>query len=286
MGTAPPWEVTAGGTLGRDELQTPAGRAFVPGGSLLYFGLAAARLCKVHAVGAVGPDGTGLAAPLAGTGVDVSGVELLPGRSYRWRAEHGPAGGAPLEERQQLGVYSRWRPSPPRSARQSEILFLGSMPPRCQLALLEAVASPRLVALDTMRDFIQGHRRRLEAVIRRVDLLFVNRPELEALAPEGTATVFQGGRLRAVVLKDSARGARLITAHGEWPVPAAPVERVADPTGAGDALAGGMLGRLAQLGRLDQPTLMEALVEGTRWAARAITHFGPEGLLRAPRTGS
>jgi sugar/nucleoside kinase (ribokinase family) len=253
----------------------------VAGGSLLYFGLAAAPLCTVHAVGAVGQDGTDLADPLAGVGVDVSGVELLPGRSYRWRAEHGAAGGAPLEERQQLGVYSRWRPSPPPAARQSEIVFLGSMPPRCQLGLLEAMEAPRLVALDTMRDFILGHWRRLQAALQQVDLLFVNRPELEALAPDGAGGLLRGGRLTAVVLKDSARGARLITARGEWPVPAARVERVVDPTGAGDALAGGMLGRLAQMGRVDEPALREALVEGTRSAARAISHFGPEGLLGA-----
>ncbi len=218
--------------------------------------------------------------------MDVSGVEPLPGRSYRWRAEHGAAGGAPLKERQQLGVYSRWRPDPPRAARQSEILFLGSMPPRCQLALLEAAEGPRLVALDTMRDYILGHRRRLQAVLRRVDLLFVNRPELEALAPEGAGSLLRGGRLTAVVLKDSARGAQLITSHGEWRMPAAEVEAVVDPTGAGDALAGGMLGRLAQLGRVDEPALREALTEGTRWAALAISHFGPEGLLRAAQAGS
>ena len=255
----------------------------MPGGSLLYFGLAAAPLCTVHAVGAVGKDGAHLADPLAGAGVDVSGVELLPGRSYRWRAQHGAAGGAPLEERQRLGVYSRWRPSPPPRARQSEIVFLVSMPPRCQLALLEAAAGPRLVALDTMRDFILGHRRRLLATLRRVDLLFVNRPELEALAPEGVGRLLRGGRLTAVVLKDSARGARLITAHGEWPVPAARVDQVVDPTGAGDALAGGMLGHLAQMGRVDEPALREGLVEGTRRAALAISHFGPEGLLRGAR---
>ena len=252
----------------------------MPGGSLLYFGLAAARLAPLHAVAAVGRDGARLADPLAGVGVDVSGVELLPGRSYRWRAEHGAAGGAPLEERQRLVVYSRWRPNPPRSARQSEIVFLGSMPPRCQLSLLEVAEGPRLVALDTMRDFILGHRRRLQAVLQRVDLLFVNRPELEALAPEGPGSLLRGGRLTAIVLKDSARGAQLITAHGEWRMPAADVERVVDPTGAGDALAGGMLGRLAQLGRVDEPALQEALAEGTRWAALAISHFGPEGLLR------
>ena len=255
----------------------------MPGGSLLYFGLAAAPLCTVHAVGAVGKDGAHLADPLAGAGVDVSGVELLPGRSYRWQAQHGAAGGAPLEERQRLGVYSRWRPSPPPRARQSEIVFLGSMPPRCQLVLLEAAAGPRLVALDTMRDFILGHRRRLLATLRRVDLLFVNRPELEALAPEGVGRLLRGGRLTAVVLKDSARGARLITAQGEWPVPAARVDQVVDPTGAGDALAGGMLGHLAQMGRVDEPALREGLVEGTRRAALAISHFGPEGLLRGAR---
>ena len=59
--------------------------------------------------------------------------------------------------------------------------------------------------------------------------------------------------------------------------------QVVDPTGAGDALAGGFLGLLAQLERSDDAAFEAALAEGLRCAADAIVEFGTAGLQRDPR---
>lgn len=274
----PPWEVTVGGTLGFDQLTTPAGTATPPGGSALYSALAAARRCPVHVVGVVGRDGLSLRDLLAARGADALGVEVREGRTYRWRAVHGSGDGPPLAERQRLGVYRTWRPDPPPQARRSRLLFLGSMPPRCQRQLLDAMSGPELVGLDTMRDYIERHRLQLAALLPRVDLLFLNRHELAALAGGESARLLGRGRLRALVLKDGSRGARLLTRGGSWTVSAA-AAAVVDPTGAGDALAGGMVARLAQLRSTTDRALLDALGEGARAASRAISAFGPEGLL-------
>lgn len=285
------WAVTAAGTLGLDDLTTAAGsRLEVPGGSALYFGLAAVRLARVRAVGAVGQDGQELLRILDTYGVDRTGVAQLPGATYRWRAEHHRIDPVPVREDQRLGVYLDWQPELPAAARDSQIIFLGSMHPDRQLEVLAQCHSPRLIALDTMRDFIATKRALLLELVAAADLLFVNQAELADLTksegPEVDAarSLIGRGRLRAVVIKQGKKGATLITRARELTFPAPEVDRVVDPTGAGDALAGGLLGRMAQLSRTDEESMEDAMSWGLECAALAISAFGTAGLA-ASRNG-
>jgi sugar/nucleoside kinase (ribokinase family) len=281
------WGITAAGSLGFDDLTTPAGRRReVPGGSALYFSLAASSFTTVRVAGVVGSDGSSLLDLLDAADVDRSSVDQLPGASYRWRAEHHPSLGVPIHEEQKLGVYADWRPQLAPDARSSEILFLGSMHPLRQLEVLRQCRAPRLVALDTMRDFIASHRKELEQVLLQSDLLFVNEAELRALLSspqqdllEVANEALERWHLQDVVLKLGARGAATVSrlARREFPIAEGPP--VVDPTGAGDALAGGMLGRLAQLQRSDSGAIEEALLDGSRVARAAISEFGVQGLL-------
>lgn len=86
------------------------------------------------------------------------------------------------------------------------------------------------------------------------------------------------GRLRAVVVKGGPQGASLVTADGVISRPPAPVASVVDPTGAGDALAGGFLGACAAAERDDGDFFVSALEAGLRCAASAIGEFGLVGL--------
>lgn len=285
--SAASWGITAAGSLGFDDLTTPAGRRReLPGGSALYFSLAASRYTSVRVAAVVGADGSSLLDLLDAADVDRSSVDRLPGASYRWRAEHHPSHGVPIHEEQRLGVYQDWRPQLAPAARSSEIVFLGSMHPLRQLEVLRQCRAARLVALDTMRDFIASHREELEQLLLRSDLLFVNEAELRALLqssqpdPLDVANeALERWHLQAVVLKLGARGAAAVSrlARREFPIAKGPP--VVDPTGAGDALAGGMLGRLAQLQRSDTNAIEEALLDGSAAARVAISEFGVQGLM-------
>jgi sugar/nucleoside kinase (ribokinase family) len=273
--------------LGFDDLTTRAGRRReLPGGSALYFSLAAHRLCEVLVAAAIGPDGGPLLEILEAAQVNVSAVAELPGATYRWRAEHHPAEGVPVAEEQQLGVYLDWRPQLPALARDSEILFLGSMHPRCQLEILAQCPRAELVALDTMRDFIASDRDELGQLLVRADMLFANEAELMALLPspseeavENARNVLSRWHLRTVILKLGPGGQVAVTRDTLREFPAAPGLPVVDPTGAGDALAGGLLGRLAQLRRTDDDAVDLAMADGAAAARAAISAFGVQGLL-------
>jgi sugar/nucleoside kinase (ribokinase family) len=55
--------------------------------------------------------------------------------------------------------------------------------------------------------------------------------------------------------------------------PAYPLEEVFDPTGAGDAFAGGFIGYLARTGDLSEPNLKRAVVYGSAMGSFAVERF-------------
>jgi sugar/nucleoside kinase (ribokinase family) len=156
------------------------------------------------------------------------------------------------------------------------------MDPRVQRAVIDQ-SSATLIGVDSMTVFIDSRPAEVRSLIEQVDVLFLTAAELAALSGSddwrsSAATLCGTGRLRAVVVKQGPLGAACVTAGGIAEEPAVPVAQVADPTGAGDALAGGFLGLIAHLERADDAAFAAALAEGTRCAADAIVEFGTAGL--------
>lgn len=88
-------------------------------------------------------------------------------------------------------------------------------------------------------------RRAILPFIDQADLLKLSEEELPILAPAGDARSLWREGLQALIVTAGPRGARLITADGEWAVPAFAVPTV-DTTGAGDAFVAALLARLAE----------------------------------------
>ena len=120
-------------------------------------------------------------------------------------------------------------------------------------------------------------------VLANVDALFVGEDEMQlpsaAEDPRAALRALASGRLRFVVFKRGSRGGILYDAREraflEWP----PVPRLSgDPTGAGDAFAGGFLAAIVQ-GRTLESALDQAIVS----ASFALEDWGAAGLLAATR---
>jgi sugar/nucleoside kinase (ribokinase family) len=151
--------------------------------------------------------------------------------------------------------------------------------------MLDQVRRPKAIALDTMNYWIERRRDALADVMTRVDIVTVN--EAEARQFCGTHNVLKAARQilalgpRAVIIKRAEYGALLLTADRVFWTPAYPLDEVRDPTGAGDAFAGGLLGHLAQAEKLDDRTLCRAVLHGTVCASFAVEEFSVDGIERA-----
>ncbi|TMD13055.1 MAG: sugar kinase [Chloroflexi bacterium] len=285
-----PWPVLVAGTITRDQVTTPMGfNADGLGGSATYFALAARLFAPVQVIATVGSDfADPFLAAVSGEGVDLRGVARSKLPTYRWTATHDYTTGTTASERSEQGAYDHFQPELIDEQRRAPVVFLGSMQPRYQARVLDQLEDPRLVAGDTMRLYIHERRDELEPVLHRLDYLILNGMEAMALAQastveEASAALRRRYRLRGLLIKEGSRGATLHGEDGAEHVPALPVDPPQDPTGAGDAVAGGFLGYLAEQRREDPKTLHRALRYGMVMASFTIQQFSVGGLLRLTR---
>ena len=275
------------GSIALDSVITPFGEtADTLGGAAVFFAMAGAVLHPVQVVGVVGSDfpEKHLQA-LAARGVDLAGVERAPGESFRWKARYSYdlASRETLETR--LGVFAEFRPRIPEQFRGARFVFLGNIDPELQLNVLDQVRDPQLVACDTMNYWIQGKRDVLLELLRHIDILMVNDSEARELS--GDWNIYRAAQWilsrgpKMAVIKQGEHGALLVDKETVFKVPAYPLQEVFDPTGAGDAFAGGFMAHVARTGDWTFPNLRRAMVYGSAMGSLAVEAFGTQRLERA-----
>ena len=163
-----------------------------------------------------------------------------------------------------------WDPAEPRAAMEA--------------AIDAARGAGRKVAFTLSDSFcISRHRDSFLKLIDdgRIDILFANEAEITELAGEAdfdAAVAAVAPRVATLVVTRSEQGAIAVAGDERASVPAAPIDRLVDTTGAGDLFAAGFLaGEARGLG------LEVSLKLGAIAAAEVIQHYGarPEQDLKA-----
>lgn len=247
------------------------------GGSALYFSLAACDLVRVLVVASVGLDDEArVRRLLARPGIDLEGLAVVGAPTYRWFAD--AREGRNVDLGSQDSIYDHWSPRVPAGYRGWA--FVGSMRPDRQLEAARQLAGCGLLAADAMRSYVEAAPQAAREVLRLADWYFCNEEEFAALGGRDPEAFRRDWKLDGLVLKRGPGGAIAFTAMGSIHVPAN-AEHVTDTTGAGDALAGGMLACwLLRGGQLD--ALPEALRAGVERASLAISEVGARALVRRP----
>ena len=270
-----------------DTVTTPFGEGEeLLGGSATHFSVAASFFTRVRLVAVVGEDfGERHRLPLVERGVDLAGLQQVPGRTFRWSGEYGDDLNNPTTRDTQLNVFAAWRPELPDGWSDTPLLFLANIDPDLQREVRAQVPGARLVAADTMNYWIDLKPDALRRTLSEVDVLLINDGEIRRLTRQwnllAAAEEVHAIGPRVVVIKRGEHGVLVVTPDDVFAVPAYPLRAVMDPTGAGDAFAGGFLGSIGlRLGREETPDWRKAAVVGSVMASFQVESFSLERVRR------
>src|SRR3954454_16635019 len=274
------------GSIALDTVKTPVEEhADVLGGSASYAALSASFFSPVRLVGVVGSDFSAAEFDFwKERGIDTEGVERVEGKTFRWSGEYAWDLNTRETRSVALNVFENFKPSLPKSYRQTEFALLANIAPALQSHVLDQMERPRFVVADTMDLWIHTTRPDLDALLPRADLLILNDSEAREMTKE-TSLIKAGRRIRQmgpryVAIKKGEHGALLFGEDEFFSCGAYPLEDIHDPTGAGDTFAGGVGGYLAAhvKGEVTFADLRRAVIYGSVLASFCVEAFSLERL--------
>ncbi len=274
------------GSVAFDTVETPFGRVKdALGGSAVYISVAASYFtAPVRLVAVVGGD-----FPkdhmqfLEERNIDLDGLQIIrEGKTFRWGGRYHYDLNMRDSLYTELNVFEQFNPTIPNGFKRSAYVCLGNIDPLLQRQVLDRLSKPRLVVGDTMNYWIESKPKELSETLKVMDVLVVNESEARLLAHEPNlikaAKRIIGMGPRIVIVKKGEHGALLVTEETIFSAPAYPLENLYDPTGAGDAFAGGFVGWLARTDDLSPENLRRAVIYGSALASFCVEKFSIDGL--------
>jgi len=274
------------GTVALDSVKTPFGKhQELLGGSAAHFSMAARLFTKVNLIAIVGRDFPKQhIAFLKSKGINLSSLIMEKGKTFRWEGEYQGDLNCALTINTELGVLSVFKPQVTDAQRKIENIFLANVDPDIQEHFLRKMHSPKLVGLDSMNYWINTKRKALIKLLKLIDIYVANDQEARDLS--GESNLIKAARClssfgpRMVLIKKGEHGVLFYSRslHAKsglvFSLPAYPVEKVIDPTGAGDTFAGGFMGYLAKSAKINASVIKQALAYGTVAASFNVEDFG------------
>jgi len=279
------------GSVAFDAIETPFGkRDRTLGGAASYFALAASHFTQVRLVGVVGDDFSAKdESAFKGRKIDLAGLERAPGKTFFWSGRYSQNMNERTTLATELNVFADFRPTLPDSYCDSSHIFLANIDPTLQRSVLKQVrVKPKAVGLDTMNYWIDRTPAELRETLKHTQILMINDDETRQLTGEhnlmrAAKHVFKMGP-KTLVIKRGEHGALMVHDKFLFSVPAYPLEEVHDPTGAGDAFAGGFMGYLASAKGVNERSLRSAMVYGSVLGSFTVERFGVERLIHLKRS--
>lgn len=282
------------GSVAFDNLETPHGKVDnCLGGAATHFALAASFFTSVRVIAVVGEDFLPEHEEvLTRRGIDTSGIEHAPGLSFHWTGSYVDNLNEAKTLETDLNVFADFDPKIPSAYEDTEYLFLANIDPVLQLRVRRQMPKVKMVCGDTMNYWIADHRKNLEATLRELDVLLINDGEARMLAGEQNLVRAADKVLalgpKALVVKHGEYGATAFFCDRSFAgsksvtvpfrAPALPLEKVVDPTGAGDSFAGGFYGYIASQPELTPAVFRKAMFYGGVMGSFAVERFGTERL--------
>ena len=275
------------GSVAFDAIETPFGKTDkIIGGAATYIALASAFYNNDQKiVSVVGEDFPNeMLEELKKRNVDLEGLQIKKGeKTFFWSGKYHNDMNSRDTLVTELNVLEHFDPIIPASYQGVDYLMLGNLSPQVQRQVIERLTErPKLIAMDTMNFWMDIAMDDLIETIKLIDVLIINDEEARQLSGEYSlvkaSKIIRAMGPKYLIIKKGEHGALLFHNENMFYAPALPLAEVFDPTGAGDAFAGGFMGYIASTDDISFDNMKRAIINGSALASFCVEEFGTERL--------
>lgn len=273
-------EILVVGSAALDSVDTIYGSTTdAAGGSAIHFSISASKFSPVRMVAIVGEDfPSEYMQLLHEQNINTSELINAKGKTFSWHGRYDKDFKSADTLSTHLNVFENFSPKLSEEAKNCSSLFLANIDPDIQYEVLKQLHKPEITACDTMNYWIKLKNASLRKLMREVDVLFINDEEARQLT--GIHNVITAAKLllkegpSVIIVKRGDAGSLLAYEQELLPFPAWPVEKVVDPTGAGDTFGGAFMGCVTKAENWrDTNTLKQAMAYATVMSSFNVEDF-------------
>ncbi len=274
------------GSTALDSIKTPnAENVRLLGGSASYGSVAASYFSPVKMVGVVGYDFPKKYINLYKKhNIDIEGLQIQSGKTFHWVGEYEVNMNNRRTLSTELGVFENFNPILPPAYKDAGYVVLANISPSLQHNVLDQIKKPKFVAADTMDLWLNIALDELLRLLKRIDLFVLNDSEAKLLTKQDNIihaikSIHKLGP-KYIIVKKGEHGSILSLNNDLFIAPAYPLEKVIDPTGAGDSFLGALMGYLASKSGNPISHIRKAIIYGSVVASFCCEGFGLSRLIK------
>ncbi|MDA7941135.1 MAG: PfkB family carbohydrate kinase [Nitrosopumilus sp.] len=276
------------GSASLDTIRTPRRTLRgVLGGAAVFAAISSSNFARTGLIAVTGRDFPSRHIRMMSERMDLAGLEVADGRTFRYDGRYSRNLETRTTVKVELNVLGTFRPKVPESYRGARFVYLANNDPDQNLRIIGKFDRVRFSMCDTIDYWIKNKRRSVTRLMGAVDAAVINDEEARLLTGEhnlqGCARRIMKWGPKYVVIKKAEHGSILFHGDEAYPAPGVMLDRVVDPTGAGDSFAGAMMGYMAGRGSTSLATMRRAAAYGNVMGSFAVEGYGLDGLLRIRR---
>ena len=281
--------LTVFGSTALDTIKTPT-RVLkdVLGGAATYASISASFFAKPRLIAVVGKDFPKKYSKILAERLDLNGLSVKDGKTFRYSGSYDKTLSLRTTLRTDLNVLKNFKPTVPDEYKKSKFVYLANNDPDQNISLVKEFDNVKFSMCDTIDFWISTKKASVIKMFKSVDAVVINDEEARLLTKElnliKCAKKIMGWGTKYVIIKKGEHGSLLFVEDLVFPSAAFSLEKIVDPTGAGDSFAGAMMGYLTSKNKIDLPTIKKSVVCGNVMGSFAVEGYGPEVLLRIKKS--
>ena len=281
--------LTVFGSTALDTIKTPTRTLKdVLGGAATFASISASFFIKPGLIAVVGKDFPKKYHKILAQRLDLDGLVIGNGKTFRYSGSYDKTLSLRTTLRTDLNVLKNFKPTVPENYKKSKFVYLANNDPDQNISLIKEFDNVKFSMCDTIDFWISTKRASVIKMFKNVDAVVINDEEAKMLTKESNlikcAKKIMGWGTKYVVIKKGEHGSLLFFDDVVFPSAAFALEKIVDPTGAGDSFAGAMMGYLASKNKTDLSAIKKAVIYGNVMGSFAVEGYGPEVLLRIKKS--